>query len=170
VGSGRPPSLPEFAFLQVSIMDEFIRCIVSDIDGTLADVEHRRHFVEGKKKDWDAFFAAMVDDPPKGKVICAYHGLCTSLNMRGVLMTGRFEKDREKTEKWLADNFVSYGLLFMRGNGDQRPDEIVKAEMLYELQYVHHMDPYLILDDRNKVVDMWRAAGYTCLQVAPGDF
>jgi hypothetical protein len=26
------------------------------------------------------------------------------------------------------------------------------------------------VDDRQKVVDMWRAEGLTCFQVAPGDF
>ena len=28
----------------------------------------------------------------------------------------------------------------------------------------------LALDDRNKVVDMWREIGLTCFQVAPGGF
>ena len=36
--------------------------ILFDIDGTLANIEHRVHFVSGKKKDFDAFNEAMVDD------------------------------------------------------------------------------------------------------------
>ena len=27
-----------------------------------------------------------------------------------------------------------------------------------------------VLDDRNRVVEMWRSLGLTCLQVADGDF
>ena len=29
--------------------------IIFDIDGTLMDIEHRRHFVSGSKKDWKSF-------------------------------------------------------------------------------------------------------------------
>ena len=31
-------------------------------------------------------------------------------------------------------------------------------------------DVYLVVDDRQKVVDMWRNLGLTVFQVAPGDF
>ena len=37
---------------------------IFDLDGTLALIKHRRHFVEGTTKDWRAFFAACVDDVP----------------------------------------------------------------------------------------------------------
>ena len=49
---------------------------VFDIDGVLADVSHRLPFVARRPKDWDAFFAAAVDDPPfaQGVALAA----CTS--------------------------------------------------------------------------------------------
>ena len=28
---------------------------ICDIDGTLMNIDHRRHFVEGDKKDWKSF-------------------------------------------------------------------------------------------------------------------
>jgi hypothetical protein len=31
-------------------------------------------------------------------------------------------------------------------------------------------DVFCVVDDRQKVVDMWRENGLTCFQVAPGDF
>jgi hypothetical protein len=31
-------------------------------------------------------------------------------------------------------------------------------------------DVFLVVDDRNKVVDMWRTLGLTVFQVAEGDF
>ncbi len=37
---------------------------VVDIDGVLADATHRQHHLEGRPKDWDAFFAAVGEDPP----------------------------------------------------------------------------------------------------------
>ncbi len=42
---------------------------VFDIDGTLADITHRLHFIQGEKKDWDAFFAACIDDAPIGHML-----------------------------------------------------------------------------------------------------
>ena len=48
------------------------------------------------------------------------------------------------------------------------PDEILKKDMLDN--HVDIDDVFLVVDDRNKVVDMWRSLGLTVFQVAPGDF
>ena len=40
------------------------KLVLFDIDGTLTDVEHRRHFLSGAKPDWVSFFEEMVNDPP----------------------------------------------------------------------------------------------------------
>ena len=37
--------------------------ILCDIDGTVANNDHRQHFLEGKK-DWDGFFSELVNDQP----------------------------------------------------------------------------------------------------------
>ena len=37
--------------------------ILCDIDGTVANNDHRQHFLEGKK-DWDGFFSELVNDLP----------------------------------------------------------------------------------------------------------
>ena len=44
----------------------------------------------------------------------------------------------------------------------------MKKEMLDT--FVDRNDVLMTVDDRQKVVDMWRAEGLTCFQVAPGDF
>jgi hypothetical protein len=56
----------------------------------------------------------------------------------------------------------------MRKAGDYRQDAIVKAEWLEALP--EDQRPVLAFDDRQQVVDMWRAHGVRCCQVAPGDF
>lgn len=33
-----------------------IKYVIVDIDGTVADLSHRIHFIEGEKKDWDSFY------------------------------------------------------------------------------------------------------------------
>lgn len=40
------------------------KTIVFDIDGTLADLSHRRHHVESRPKNWDAFFEDISEDKP----------------------------------------------------------------------------------------------------------
>ena len=47
-------------------------------------------------------------------------------------------------------------------------DEILKKDMLDK--HVDINDVFLVVDDRNKVVDMWRSLGLTVFQVADGDF
>ena len=54
--------------------------------------------------------------------------------------------------------------LYMRKEGDYRPDTTIKYEMMYELKITPD-DVLCILDDRQSVVDMWRKEGFRCLQV-----
>ena len=77
-------------------MDEEI--VIFDIDGTLADISKRRHHIEKKPKDWDAFFKGI----PQDKAIKSIVRLCNILYESGVkilLCTGRREQDRTETVK-----------------------------------------------------------------------
>ena len=38
--------------------------IIFDVDGTLMNISHRRHHLEGSPKNWDAFRRDAVDDTP----------------------------------------------------------------------------------------------------------
>ena len=40
------------------------KVIIFDVDGTIANVEHRRHFVNQKPADWKSFRAETVNDTP----------------------------------------------------------------------------------------------------------
>ena len=35
---------------------------IFDIDGTLANCDHRLHYVKNKPKNWDAFYSECMDD------------------------------------------------------------------------------------------------------------
>lgn len=59
--------------------------------------------------------------------------------------------------------------LYMRTAGDKRPDDVVKEELLAKIR-ADGYEPFLVFDDRQRVVDMWRRNGIQCCQVAPGDF
>ena len=56
----------------------------------------------------------------------------------------------------------------MRRKNDNRPDEIIKKEFVVELNILDKI--FLIFDDRDKVVRMWRSMSLTCFQVAEGFF
>lgn len=141
--------------------------IIFDIDGTIADLTHRRHFVASKPKNWDAFFAGIADDKPITPVISVLN--CLFAKNFIILCTGRGEEYREQTVQWLDRHGVEYDALYMRPAGDYRPDDIIKEELLDQMIAEGHK-PQLVFDDRKRVVDMWRRRGIICAQVAEGDF
>ena len=57
----------------------------------------------------------------------------------------------------------------MRGDNDRRADDIVERERLARMR-ADRFNPELAIDDRRRVVDMWRSEGLVCAQVAEGDF
>lgn len=159
-----------------------IKTVIFDIDGTLADVTHRRHHVAQKPKRWDKFFAEMDKDPPVKDVVkfcqslLEYAQMCDTdyngADFRVVFCSGRGEEYRAVTTTWLKKHVVGsrYALdLRMRPAGDSRSDVIIKREMLAKLRAEGH-DIWFVVDDRQRVVDMWRAEGITVFQCAPGDF
>lgn len=139
--------------------------VISDLDGTLADVTHRRGLVSGRKRDWAAFFRACVDDPPIWPVINVVHALAVGGNDVEI-WSGRSDVVRPETERWLANVGLGALPLRMRQQGDMTADDRLKERWLYSLLRL----PDLVFDDRDKVVAMWRRRGVVCAQVAPGDF
>lgn len=143
--------------------------VVFDIDGTLADIEHRRKFLDAGKPDWERFHAGVDGDTPNTPVVALYKTLWDSGRFKLVLTSGRAEKWRAFTENWLFWNDIPFSELLMRPDRDNRADHHLKQEFLDRL--VARGDVILFaVDDRQQVVDMWRRNGITCLQCAPGDF
>lgn len=147
--------------------------IVFDLDGTLASVEHRLHHIQKDPKDWDAFFEACADDEPIEPAIDLLWALCMVPRHEVQIWTGRSEDTHEATEDWLLKHT---GLdssclprLRMRGVNDRRHDDVLKREWLHMVR-AEGGDVRLAIEDRSRVVDMWRSEGVVCHQVAPGDF
>lgn len=142
---------------------------IFDLDGTLADISHRLHYLNGENSDWDAFFAACPEDKPINHVISIAHALLREC-MCVEIWTGRSEAVREQTERWLGDQRIVYSKLRMRADGDHRHDDIIKKEWLEERRKEGLADPVAVFEDRDSVVKMWRDSGVPCYQVAPGNF
>ena len=144
-----------------------MKCYLFDLDGTLADCEHRRHHVTGEKKDWDAFYAGCGEDPPVAAIAQLCRDLAEIENI--VYVTGRPERCREATEEWLSQHVLPAGPIYMRKDDDYRADDVVKLELLAQIR-ADGCEPVLAFDDRDRVVKAWRKAGIPCAQVAEGDF
>lgn len=137
-----------------------------DLDGTLADLSHRLHFIEGEEKDYKSFFAACSDDKPIWPIIELCHAL---QNEHIIILSGRSDECRNQTKLWLNKYVPYYDALYMRKEGDHRLDVVVKKELM-DQAIADGWVPILIVEDRQQVVDMWRSLGYTCLQCTSGDY
>jgi predicted secreted acid phosphatase len=140
--------------------------VIFDIDGTLADITDRQRHVMRKPKNWKAFFAGMAED----KAVASMVRLCNILYASGVriiLCSGRNESHRKETETWMKREGVNYHEIRLRADGDMRSDTIAKREML---RGIDKSKVLFVVEDRSRVVEMWRSEGLVCLQCAPGDF
>lgn len=140
-----------------------------DIDGTIADLSHRLHFIEQKPADWGSFFAACCADLPIPEVIEVIRALSSRNSV--IMVSGRSDECEEKTLEWLRDNAIPFTTIYMRKAGDHRQDNIVKAELLEEIREDWKEDSIAgVFEDRQQVVDMYRAQGLRVFQVAEGKF
>ena len=139
-----------------------MKSVICDIDGTLADCTHRLHHLNGRFKNWSAFFNEVHKDLIIDPIADLMEILSGTYEI--ILVTGRPESTRAATEKWLYENAVKYSALHMRPDGDLRQDYIVKKQILEGL-LGDGKSIQFVFDDRPQVISMWREMGLTCLQV-----
>ena len=148
---------------------------IFDIDGTLADVTHRLHLIDHSnypadlhtRKDWVEFKRRAADDPPVPNIV----ELARTLHTAGyaiVCCTGRDDGMHSMTCAWLKQWGIPYDDLYMRAYDDRRDDTVVKRDLLDKIRLKYQ--PWIVIEDRVRVVAMWREAGLTCLQCAPGNY
>jgi hypothetical protein len=92
-----------------------------------------------------------------------------SLKYKIVIVSGRDGACRKETEEWLKKNNVYYEDFFMRPAGNTENDAVIKKRILVN-DIMPKYFPILAVDDRNRVVRMWRDSGLKCFQVADGNF
>lgn len=154
----------EEAWGQSEVVDPYIRpedaekVYLFDIDGTLAEMHDRGPF------EWDK----VGNDRPRRQVIETAKAHAKA-GYKIIVMSGRDAICRKQTIEWLLRFGVPCFELHMRPEGDMRKDNIVKQELFD--QYVRfNYNVVAVYDDRQQVVDMWRAMGVDCFQVQPGNF
>lgn len=131
------------------------KAIIVDIDGTLANMVDRSPF------DWKRVGEDSCNETIKNIV--------NKYQYTVIIFSGRDRVCEMETREWLLRNGIKYGLLFMREEGNNEKDSIVKRRLFEENIRGKFFIEY-VLDDRDSVVEMWRDLGLTCLQVAEGNF
>lgn len=135
-----------------------------DMDGTLSDCTHREHYIQGPRKNWAAFFRGMGEDPPNASVVELTRRLAA--NHEILIATGRPQEYLRETLDWLARHGITPAEIWMRRAGDHRPDFTVKREML---DHIPRERISFVLDDRERVCDMWESEGLVCHRVVGGE-
>ncbi|WP_406404829.1 AAA family ATPase [Streptomyces sp. NBC_00879] len=133
--------------------------VMCDIDGTLA--------IRGDRFPYD--FTRCDEDLLNVSVRGALRSFRRADSDVIVLLSGRGEEHRERTEAWLRRHEVPYDELWMRAVGDGRRDDVVKAE-LFDRHVRHRFAVRVSLDDRDRVVAVWRRMGLPTWQVNYGNF
>lgn len=132
--------------------------IIFDLDGTLAKKGDRGYF-DWKNVGVDTLFEDMFE------ILDLFYREGYEI----IIVTGRDAVCKKETTQWLKNQSIQFSRLFMRPEGNNEKDKVIKQriyheeiEPWYEIRYV--------FDDRNSAVEAWRELGLRCFQVAPGDF
>ena len=147
--------------------------IIFDLDGTIALIDKRRDLA--RKPNGKIDFKILhnpsnirldIPNPPVVKMAQMF----ADDGFKIVIFSGRSDKTATATLSWLSENKVPFNKLVMRPHDTMGfvPDEVLKKDMLDK--HLDINDIFMVVDDRQKVVDMWRSLGLICLQAAEGNF
>lgn len=135
--------------------------VIVDIDGTVA--------LKGTRSPFDE--SRVHEDQPNTAVIQAVQ-MEAAAGRHIIFCSGRTNGCFEATLAWLDEHVITPTMtyqLFMRKQGDDRPDKVMKKE-IFDNSIRLYWNIVRVYDDRNQVVRMWRSLGLTVLQVAEGNF
>jgi predicted kinase len=134
------------------------KAIICDIDGTISHMKNRTPY--DYTKVMHDYCDVVVKD-----IVEKY----SKEGFDILFVSGREDSCKQETLDWLDNNNIEFSHLFMRKEGDKRPDHEIKLEI-----YKEFIEPYysvfFCLDDRDQIVKMWRSIGLKCLQVEYGNF
>lgn len=130
--------------------------IVCDLDGTVADITSRMDKAGDapSKRDKKAFQdwlnklqkkSDLLSDTPIRYMQAFITTLSKDYDI--VYLTGRDEKYRDVTQRWLFENLFPPGRLYMRPQDDIRPTKQYKEEMMLEVVKIYRDSDIVVLDD-----------------------
>lgn len=132
--------------------------VICDLDGTLALHQGRDPF------DWSSIPEDAID-PRLEQILKDY---CYK-GVEIIFVTGRPERARAATEKWLFDHELYSYKLYMRANNDFSHGDDYKRKV-YNDHIKGDYNVYCVFEDSNKCVKMWRDEGLLTCQVENSDY
>ena len=136
-----------------------IMLAVFDIDGTLANNDHREHLAQAKK--WDEFHKLAPGDKPLEATAAVARALHEA-GHRIAIWTARPDTYWSETRDWLNKHNIPWNDLRMRVEGDWRRAYILKLEWFLTSE----VKPDIVFEDHPETTRLLRAAGCTVHQVA----
>jgi predicted kinase len=148
--------------------------VICDLDGTISlfnakrpdgsvDVRHPDAHVR------DPYNAFKCDEDTVNEPVATVLEAMSKEGYKIIFCSGREDCFRPQTESFLKKHTGFEYTLFMRKTHDQRKDSIIKSE-IYDEHIAPNYNVYLVLDDRDQVIEFWRSKGLNTWQVAPGNF
>jgi len=129
----------------------FSKCVIVDVDGTLASMDGKRGPFEWDKVGGDSVHEhvkLIVNNLPDTVIV--------------IILSGRDGSCYDLTEKWLINNEIGFDHLWMRGAGDMRKDAEIKEEIFWE-KIADKYNVICAIDDRPVMVRRWREIGLITL-------
>lgn len=133
-----------------------------DLDGTLININSITHLIG----QWDEFHEASMKCPPHINMVefAMRMQLCAEV----IIVTGKPVEFYQRTVDWLRLHGIMPDSILMRKPLDTRSDAELKIDGIAKHFGVNWKDHILFaVEDRDKMVEAWRAQGITCLQCAP---
>ena len=131
-------------------LGELPKCVIFDLDGTLALMNGRGPFEEER----------CHEDVPNYPMVDVAKMFCDRPDVTVICLSGRKEDiARTHTENWLLANGINFDHLYMRPAGNSEKDVKIKKE-IYEEKIEGKYLVYAVFDDRPQVVEgLWVEKG-----------
>jgi hypothetical protein len=148
--------------------------IICDLDGTISlfNVRRKNGSIEVRHPGAhirSPYDASCADNDTVNEPVAEVLTRMAEAGYNIIFCSGREEQYRPQTIEFLKKHIGFSYQLIMRKTGDSRKDSILKEE-LYQNNIAGKYNVFLVLDDRDQVVDFWRSKGFACWQVNPGNF
>jgi phosphoglycolate phosphatase-like HAD superfamily hydrolase len=139
------------------------RVVLVDLDHTVSNSWWRDSLIGGED-GWDAYHQGLVHDAPLPDTI----GLVNALAAAGydiVGITARPEKWRQLTISWMVTHEVMIHNIIMRPDDNYEPANKLKLALALARWPNLAEEVAFIMDDREDIIEAFRGAGVTALQV-----
>lgn len=145
--------------------------VIFDLDGTLADVRHRLHYIKpdpavdpvtGKKvkRRFDLFHSSCIHDGVIEPVAYFYRKFVADPDVTVIALSGRATSAYDKTVDWFRNNNLSLPDEILLKTGDQyMPDVVQKRLQADRLEEKYGRVIDMVFEDRDRVVQMWKDRG-----------